>query len=429
MPLSCPALITTSLDTSRFLPGRTGYNGAPAPAAIVIHELVDISMEAYRNQACSPLPKFLCNPDPISCAYPQTENPKSVHFGVTETGYVQFAELTDTTLGIDYIDGTWTGLPALLPITSVNGPFIHVAMESGCQCSASLVTLLCCVAMDLGVSLPIIAASDLQLSRQEIIISPMIQNQVDTCFASGGFVNPPNLFDLQEEIEQLQECCLTNTSDIAELKEGLQLTNNRVLILEDQVTGILSKVEYILDQIAVIPTLVEQITVLSNQVQNILQNCCSTPQQAVCFNYQLVAGQEMLVTPNQPVWLNLPTRIEDRDDPNCTTGCEGPIVRPGPLWMANLQDCTWALEASVRFRLTQWCAGKKASLYLVACGKKYLLAEETIQSTGTQAVTLTGTFLLPPGCSDVHLLVASSDDKITDAKIVEFAYFKGCCAS
>jgi hypothetical protein len=102
--------------------------------------------------------------------------------------------------------------------------------------------------------------------------------------------------------------------------------------------------------------------------------------------------------------------------------------------MANLEcsDCnnceTWNITAIVRFRLAQWCAGKKASIYLVACGKKYLLAEETITTTGLQVVTLSGQFLLPCGCTDVHLLVANSDDKITTAHVVEFADIKGCCA-
>lgn len=433
MAINCNGVIArtncNAVASNRYELGRVGYVGAPIPKAIVIHQLTSISADGYGDQLTSPLPRFLCAvPTPNLCKeFPATQNPKSVHFVVTNLSAVQYIELTSTAFGIDYLLGsTWPGLLALEPITDVNGPFIHIAIEG--ECANSLIQLLCCIGVELGISLPIIAASDLQADRPELTLNPSIQTQVDNCVASGGFPVIPAIPDLVNDIVELQECCFTNTSDIVTLKTDVELLTNRTYILEQKVTGIENQLITITNQIAVIPSLVAQITTIINQITDIQNRCCPEPLTATCFRYQLTAGNEMLITPNQPVWLNLPVRVEDRDDPNCTTGCEGPIVHPGPLWQACLEDCTWDLRALVRFRLTNWCAGKKASLYLVACGKKYLLAEETISFTGMQAITLKGTFLLPAGCCDVHLLVATNDDKIVTAKVVEFAEFSGCCS-
>jgi hypothetical protein len=345
---------------------------------------------------------------------------------------VQYVELSNTAFGIDYLLGsTWPGLLALQPITDVNGPFIHIVVDG--DCANNLLILLCCIGVALQRSLPIIAASDLQIDRPEIVLNPSIQTQVDDCVASGGFLNPPSIFDLEHRVDALEECCQNNSSDIVVLKTDLKLLTDRVKIAENDIDALQANVADIYEQIAVIPALVSAVTVLQNLVADILTRCCPAKTAATCFRYQLQAGSEMLVTPNQCVWLNLPTKLEDRDGGTCPNCCAA-IVKPGPLWMADLScsDCnsclTWDLRATVRFRLAQWCAGKKASLYIVSCGKKYLLAEKTIATTGQQSVTLTGTFLLPCGCTDVHLLVCDSDDKIVPSHVVEFAEFRGCCA-
>lgn len=433
MALTCPGIITRDrcgrFSQTRYSAGRSGYTGAPSVKAIVLHRLKGISAEAYDNSLSAPLPRFQCAvPSPSLCQeFPSTPNPKSVHFLVTQSSLVQYVEVTNTAFGIDYLLGsTWPGLSALMPITDVNGPFIHVAVDG--ECSNSLIVLLCCIGTELGQSLPIISASDLQADRLEFLLSPSLQTQVDDCVASGGFQEPPTVADLEDRIEQLEECCASNTSDIITLKEDVQLLNGRVAVLEQRVNGHDNQIAFLLEQVAIIPTLVAQITTIINQIIDIQGRCCPADVDSDCFRYQLLPGDEMVVTPNQCVWLNLPTKLEDRDGANCGNNCQGPIVKPGPLWMAELLDCTWQLEATVRFRLSQWCVGKKASLYLVACGKKYLIAEQTIATTGTQAVTLHGTFLLPPGCTDVHLLVCTNDDKIVSGHVVEFADFKGCCA-
>lgn len=440
MPLSCPGLITRdqcgTFNSTRVTTGRTGFTGQPIPAAIVIHKLVGITSEAYGDQLTSPLPKFQCGvPNQNLCLeFPASLNPKSVHFIVTPTSAIQYVELTSTSFGIDYLLGsTWPGLTALLPITDPNAPFIHIVVDG--NAISQLVTLLCCIGLELGRSLPILTAHDLQIDRQEFLLDPSIQTEVDNCIVSGGFIQQPSIADLSSDINELQQCCWNNTSDIVVLKQGINQLNGRVLTIEDNLAVVQNQITFLLTQTAIIPTLVSQITVLTNEITDILNRCCPKKTDTVCFHYQLLPGSEMIITANQPVWLNLPTKIEDRDSANCTSGCCGPIVQPGPLWMANLEcstcnSCqTWDVQAQVRFRLAPWCSGKKASLYLVACGKKYLLAEQVISGTGPQSVTLSGNFLLPCGCTDVHLLVANSDDKITTAHVVEFADIKGCCAS
>lgn len=438
MSVRCQGLVArdqcNAVHITRYTSGRVGYTGAPIPQAIVLHKLNGIGAEAYNNQITSPLPTFQCAvPSPSLCQeFPASQNPKSVHFLVTETGIWQYAELSTTTFGIDYLLGsTWPGLAALLPITDPNAPFIHIAVDT--TNADTLIRLLCCIGTELQRSLPIIAASDLQADRLELLVNPGLQTQVDMCVASGGFIEQPSLPDLVDDIEELQECCFDNRSDIVVIQQDIASLNQRVYSLEQWRILATEQLSSLASITAVIPTLVEQITVLTNQVTDILNRCCPKQLAATCFRYQLLPGDEMIITPNQPVWLNLPTKLEDREQPNCVTGCCGTIVKPGPLWMADLacSDCnscaTWDIKATVRFRLAQWCVGKKASLYLVACGRKYLLAEQIITMQGPQVVTLTGNFLLPCGCTDVHLLVASSDDKITSAKVVEFAQISGCC--
>lgn len=438
--LDCPGTITRNncngLNSSRYTPGHVGYQGAPAVQAIVLHLLQGITPDAYADQMVSPLPRFLCGvPGPSGCAeFPNTINPKSVHFVVTPTSITQYAEITNTTLGIDYLlNPAWPGLTALIPITDVNGPWIHVALTS-LELTESIVTLLCCIGLAVGQSLPIIAASDLQSDRPVIVLSTSLQTQVDSCVAAGGVQEPPDIFDLEDRVDALEVCCLNNTTAITVLQANALALTGRVVVLEGKVSAIETSILNILDQLAPVAGLVAQVATLTNLVSDILVRCCPAQLESSCFNYQLLPGSEMLITPNQPVWLNLPTKIEDRDGQGCPQCCPA-IVTPGPLWAANLCDtpcgcAIWSLEATVRFRLAQWCAGKKASLYLVACGVKYLLAEQTIATTSPQSVTLTGEFLLPtpPCCSDVHLLVATNDDNITSAKVVEFAQFKGCCA-
>lgn len=404
-PVSC------HLHPTRYTAGRTGYTGVPAPRAIVIHLLQGVAPEGYTSELATPLPRFQTG----------STNPKGVHFLITETGIMQFQEITNTVNGLDYILGpTWDGLNGLKPITDINGPFVHIGIFTEEQLTTNLLTLLCCIVTELGSNIPIISASDIQYDRPHLSINPSVSAQVYLCAENGGIVPPPNPSELQDQIDELKACCLSNTSRIIELEQQVTNLNLRVLELEDFRTYAEERIAWLEEQVSIIPTLITQLQILSDQVNDILERCCPKKEQAACFQYQLQPGQEMLVTPNQAIWLNLPTRVKDTVPP---------IVFPGPLWRARLLNCTWSLKAIVRFRLSKWCTGKKVSLYLVACGVKYLMAEHVVTSDSKQIITLEGNFILPGGCEDVHLLVATNDDNTTSAKVIDFADFSGCCVS
>lgn len=438
MPINCPSVATTrcSINECRVYAGHSGYAGQPRIQAIVLHLLKGVGVEQYRSSLLSPCTNFRCS-GPANCVdgVSGSLNPKGVHFIVTESSIQQLAEISSSTLGFDYFfNPTWPNLIDLVPLTDVNGPFIHIAIDTE-QLTSTLINLLCCLSIELGYPVPIIAASDLQGDRPPLTIGTSLIAQVDACIENGGVPTPPTVADLEARVDALEECCLDNTSRIIVLEGQVSTLNTKVSNLETRMTGAEASIAYILEQIAILPTLITQIQTLTQQVADILSRCCPKQPDSACFHYQLTPGNEMLITPNQPVWLNLPTKIEDRE----VTCGNGNIVLPGPLWMANLckkDDCgsvicdgSWNLEAQVRFRLSQWCAGRKVQLFLVACGVKYLLAEKVIATNAAQVVTLSGTFLLPaePCCSDVHLLVSTNDDNTASGKVVEFASFKGCC--
>lgn len=396
-------------ESCRIKNGRTGYVGAPNAKAIVLHPITTISADAYEDLLSTPVPP-----------YDSSTLPKSVHFIVTDTSAIQLAELSDTTFGLDYfLNPTWPDLAPLLPVTDVNGPFIHVALF-GPQLSNSLVTLLCCINVTLGYNLPIISSHDLQSDRPELVIDPTLIAEVDVCVEAGGIdPNPPNIYNLEERVIALEACCVANTTAVAAHEIRLDNLEAYDLTVETRLDALETRTTALEGIVAIIPSLQSQIEILQNLIINIQNNCCPEPPTSTCWQYQLLPGDEMVITPNQAVWLNLPTEIEDTDPP---------IVLTGPLWRAILPACgtNWQIDATVRFSLTGWCIGKKAQLYLVACGNTYLIAETTIASTGPQSITLNGNFLLPgtPQCSDVHLEVRSTD---ADPKVVEFANIRGCC--
>lgn len=396
-------------QSPRVKASRSGYVGAPNAKAIVLHSITNISASAYEDLLSTPLPPF--------------ENsiyPGSVHFIVTNTSSIQLAELGDTTYGLDYFDNpTWPGLAALLPVTDVNGPFIHIGLF-GEQLSNPLVRLLCCIALDLGINLPIIASSDLQADRPELIIDPTLAAEVSVCVDAGGIdPNPPNIYELEDRVIALEACCISNTAAIAVLDARVDLLEASDIAQNLRLDALEASVASLEATVAILPSLISTIQILQDAIINIQNTCCPEPPTSTCWQYQLLPGDEMVLTPMQGEWLNLPTKIEDTNPP---------IVLTGPLWRAILPECgtNWQIEATVRFRLTGWCIGKKAQLYIVACGNQYLIAEQTIASTGPQSITLNGNYLLPgtPQCNDVHLVVRSTD---ADPKVIEFANIRGCC--
>ena len=405
--LHCASIVSRKECLARITPGHHGYRGAPTPQAIVLHK-ISVDLTTFEGEMYLPLAQDWNTQGHV--------HPLSVHFVVTPTSAIQYAEVTDTTLGLDYLtQTTWPWLVHLFPLNDVNSPFIHIGLTDTNCLNSFLINLVCCIKRELQLDLPIVAASDLQGDRPELIIDPTFITQVNNCLAT-PVLNPPTIPDLQDQILEIAQCCLLNTAGLNALRGRVTNLEQTVADLKDRVTNVESNITSIFNTISILPAILTQLQTLQDAVAGILENCCDngTTDQG-CFNYRIGNGQEMVVTPNQPVWVNLPTKVIDTTPP---------LVIPGPLWKAKLLGtCNWPLHAIIRFRLNQWCRGKTAKLYLVACGQFYLLDEYTTVSDGTQVITLEGDFILPPGCSDVHLKVDTNDDT---AQIIEFAEFRGC---
>lgn len=403
----CPGVVSRHERCAyRILNGRAGYYGEPQPKAIVLHLIQGMSPESFENQIASPLPTFEGT---------FGNNPRSVHFVVTDNAIIQYASLNNTTYGFDYLlRPTWPGLAALYPIENVNGPFIHVGLLTH-QLNRTITDLLCCIQMENGVELPIIAASDIQCDRPQLTIDPTLLENVKLCILNGGLVTPPNMYDLEDRVEALEQCCLANTGAIDALQTDVKTLKRTVIKHGRRLDVLERKVGELFDIVAIIPLLQQQIEILIQQISRCCPPDTPTPSQA-CFHYQLLPGDEMVLTPNQPVHLNLPTKIEDIDPP---------IVLTGPLWRAQLLGtCNWSLSGIVRLRLAQWCAGKQFKLTLVVCGQMYPLGTWTAPNTGFNQASITFNDVpIPAGCDNVYLLASVNDDV---AKIVEFAQFRGC---
>lgn len=404
--LTCPSLVLRpqTCNTARIKVGRT----API-SAIVLHPLTNITVETFEVSMGTPLVNFNAG----------NSNPLSVHFIVTDLASIQYAEIDNTTYGLDYLKApTWPGITALYPLDDVNAPFIHIAVKADCHTIAGLVSLICCIKRCLGIDLPVIASSDLQCDRPQYVFDPTFTTQVEACV--GDSVQPaPNWIENNERIARLEVCCITNTAKVIDLQrrvDELECTvNNNTCNIHD----LIHEVTTLQMTVAQIPAIINQLTLIQQQISDIRENCCpDTAPTTSCFQYQLMPGQEQTITPNQPVRINLPTKIRDTTPP---------IVTPGPLWRANLsQNCTWSLKGTVRFKLNQWCAGTNVWLFIVACGVRSLVAPpQVLTTTGQQLVQVSfDGYLQPGGCNNVFLEMSIDDQT---AQIITFAEFEGCC--
>lgn len=400
--LTCPSVVARpqACSTARI----TGRNGQQI-AAIVLHPIQG-PMESFENSMKSPLAVFETG----------HINPQSTHFIVTELAAIQLVEIGYATYGLDYFKNpTWPPLVHLQPISNPNIPFIHIAIHADAK-PIALLNVICCIIQELGVALPIIASSDLQADRPTYYLPAGFQTEVNNCVASGGNIQPPpSWIDLWKRIQDLEVCCFSNTAAIAKLNTRLTKAECEIAKLKKEIELLKAKIAALEILASVIPGILETIRLIQEQIIFIQENCCPDPPDQACFNYQLISGQEMVITPHQPVRLNLPTKVLDT---------EPPIVITGPLWRAKLLDCTWSLNGIVRFRLNQWCTGAKARLWLVACGVRTLVDEKTITTTSGQLVQLSFNGVLQTPCDNVYLEVETTDQT---AQIVQFAEFSGCC--
>lgn len=402
--LTCPSLVLrTSCNYQRVKAGRQA-----AIAAIVIHPLT-VNLPEYENSLNSPLPNLDTG----------HINPLSVHFLVSDLSAIQLYEISNTVYGLDYLKNpSWPGLSALMPLNDVNSPFIHIGIKADCSIIA-LVNLICCIIQEVGINLPIIASSDLQSDRPHYQLSSTLITQVADCVASGGNIQePPNWIDLWKRVQDLEVCCFSNSAQINQIKQRLSRAEINIAKNTFDIKALQDAVVYLNNAVSQIPAILEAIRLIQEQIGNIIENCCPVIPENVCFDYQLLNGQEQTITPNQPVHLNPPTKVIDS---------EPPIVTVGPLWRADLTNCNgvWYLDGVVRFKLNQWCTGKFAKLWLVVCGQRTEVANYTIPNSNSQLVQLSfSNVMVPAGCNNVFVEVEINDQT---AQIVTFAEVKGCC--
>ena len=402
--LTCPSLVSRpqACNYARIKAGRDGEQ----IVAIVLHPIQG-SMESFEASMGTPLPHFNVG----------HQNPLSTHFIVTDLTAIQLAEISSTTFGLDYFKNpTWPSINILYPIDDINAPFIHIAFKPDAS-KIALINVICCIIQELGVSIPVLSSSDLQSDRPVYVLDPTLATQIADCVASGGNIQPPpSWIDLWKRIQNLEVCCFSNTAQINILRGKVAKHEAEIALIKIQISALQNSVNLLLDQVLQIPAILAAIIALQQQIADILERCCPEIIDQACFNYQIIAGQEMVITPNQPVHLNLPTKVIDS---------EPPIVTTGPLWRANLKGtCTWVLDGIVRFKLNEWCAGSKARLFVVACGVRTEVTQQTIASTSLQLIQLSFSGFLQPACENVYLEVETNDKT---AQIVSFAEFKGCC--
>lgn len=390
---------TVDFCTRRFDTGRNGCN----VNAIVLRSL-QMSAEQYFAWIKTGIPQDY-----------ETASPKSVHYVVDHNGHTyNIVDTAHTAWGIDDFDN------ASYPLSQAgcgNSQYIYIGLEDADNLSdiqyAKLVDLVCCIAIEHNIAinrLHIITEADLHPGIAEITELPnLLLGDVNACVLNGGLEPLPNIGDLEDRIEELEECCETATSAIAALETLTDGLPQRITVLEARVTE-LEALET--DSQNRIDVLEGQISGMTNQIlaiMNILQEhqicidkVCPKPNNCLPITYSLEPRQSMLLTPNVPVWVNFPNKIEDTVTDSVLTG---------PLWTATLTcECNYAITVTVGLEPSEYCAGKEVWLDVVACGNTYRV-ETVSPGEGNHTVMLTGTIPLsvPPTCNDVHVMVGTND--------------------
>lgn len=404
--------------TNRYTTGRSGYGGSSGITAIVLHGLGD-SDEAYNTWLQQNINQQI-----------RTNAPKSVHYTIADNGTIaQYVADNDTAWGLNGLHNPqW---PLLMPTADHNAPFLHIGF-TGASVTVDQVAaasqLICCLAIAHNIAvddLHVIVAADLDDRETRLPSVPAnLIAYAQACLNAGGVQPLPNVVDLTGRVAELEACCTTNTAVINAL-------NAVVSNLTLQLTGIASQISAVTQQasqqatqgatmagdVAALKSQFLALSALVQQHQECIDTVCPTPTNGP-IHYVMHPGSSMTITPNVPVWLNLPYKM--KDDFN--------VVMTGPLWHADLQDpCTYRIDATVRLDPSDYCTGRLVWLDLVACGQTIRLATWTATG-GYEAAALTGYTLLvvPPACNDVHLQVGTNDNT-TPNKVVSFADIQITC--
>lgn len=390
---------TNQMSTPRFTLGRGGCQ----IQAIVLRDL-GMSAEQYLNWVCTRIAEDY-----------HTKAPKSVHYIVGNTGGdYALVDDTNTAWAIDHFDPSYPNWQ----INCGNAQFIYVGVEGGNNITAvqydSLVNLLCCLSIKHNLpvdNLHIIVENDIDSFSTGILELPqLLLADVAVCRANNGLPPIPNINDLADRIDALEECCSTLRASFLSLQAYTNGLPDRINALEGRMNEAENKLG---DHANRIGALEGQITALQDQIlslTNILQDhqacidkVCPVPDKCKPITYTLDPSNSMLLTPNVPVWVNFPNKIED-------TPAKDSVI-PGPLWAAKLEcQCNYAITVTIGLEPSEYCDGKSVWLDVVAGGVTYRV-ETVIPGVGNSTVSMSGTIPLsvPPVVNDVHVMVGTND--------------------
>jgi hypothetical protein len=385
--------------TRRLTTGRAACN----ITAIVLRNL-GMSSEQYLNWIATNIQEDY-----------HTQNPKSVHYIVSQNGAsYNVVSPQDTAWGMDQFNGPQYPLWAS---DCGNSQFIYVGLENAATLSnaqyGTLVNLLCCVALEHNIAvdaLHIITEQDLSSELTGITILPsLLLADVLVCRNNGGVPPLPNIGDLEDRIEELEECCELVKDAVVLIQTSIDGLPQRVTDLESRVNELEALEGDSQNRIGALEGIVNGFTSQIQALMNIIQQhqicidrVCPPLNNCLPITYTLEPRQQMLLTPNVPVWINFPNKVEDTVTDSVLTG---------PLWTANLTcECNYAITVTIGLEPSEWCDGKRVWLDVVACGNTYRV-QEIVPGEGNQTVMLTGTIPLsvPPVCNDVHVMVGTND--------------------
>lgn len=355
-----------------------------------------------------------------------TIEPKSVHYAVSrDGGTYQLVSDNDTAWGLDAFSGQWPGWEA----NCGNSQFIYVGIESPDNMTDAeyeeLVKLLCCVSINNNIPadrLHIITEFDLDQNKTGITELPaLLLADVESCRINNGIPELPTIGDLGDRITALEECCADITDKLADqvaLTDGLpdrvNDIENRLNIVESTSGDHENRIGNLEGQIA---SLQNQILALMNILDNhrkCIDKLCPTPDKCAPITYTLEPRNSMLLTPNVPVHINLPNRVED------TPGTAS--VLPGPLWSAKLTcECNYEVSVTVGLEPSEYCDGSMVWVDVVANNEPYRV-ETVTPGAGNHTVALAGVIPLsvPPAVDDLYVRVGTND-VTTPYKTIRYA--------
>jgi len=372
-----------------------------------------------------------------------TPTPKGAHFGIAYDGVIHnYIDVMDTAWGLDAFGSSpdWPFASIYTALPEPSAPFIFIGFEGD---SATPTTeqaeaarkIICCVNRSLGTPLIIDAMSVITLNDLNSEIGQTLlyvpagliagANDCDAITAA------PLPFNVESEIDQLQACCVANSAAITSLNSllssalgSINALNGRVAALETWRASVTPQIAAAASAAASQTAAITGLTAQLASIQECVDCVCPKPLPVAPIHYQLSGiGQQQVITPNADVWLNLPNQISDTNPVS---------VQPGAMWTAALSEpCTYRVDAVVRLRAADYCAGSQVWVDLVFGGNSMRLATFTALG-GNSVVTLTGStvFVVPPAINDLHLMVGTNDVSQMSAstlKIVDYADIQIVC--